>query len=486
MAINDSLNSEKQRIREQLKTEFDKISCDELDKKIEHDISEWEIGVRKSLFEDMPFREDGQKLRHAELDLKSHGANRDSIKDDLDHFKTFVPEEDVSFWIDKIERVSLKGKTNKSDDHSLESIRRNEQEAWRKAYDSKVTNWQLKKIQEARDSFMKGLKDQLKKLMEIKDALEALGIEPGVLWDTSIGTLSSSDISFLKQWAEYLKNDENVKKLCELIGRMNNAQKSLKEEIIKATTTYRTSVPDITSKEEIIGIELGRDLENLVPHEISLMGDDDTAVLFDLKFVENRLMCFSKQGYTELKESLEIEEVQMVEDKRNGPMIICVDTSGSMAGAPENIAKALTLSLSSKAVSQKRNCYLINFSTGIHTMDLTPPKGMNDLIDFLKTSFHGGTDVHPALSHGISMMNKENYEKADMLVISDFVMPDIGKSYLDSMNECREKGCRFYSVSVGDFMKSINSIFDKSWTYDPNTGSINSLNEIIEDIVHIS
>jgi len=483
MTIDDNLSSEKQSIVNQLKTEFDKISCNNLNEKIERDASEWEAGVRKSLFEDMPFRKNGQKLRFAESDLRINGADSDSIEDDLRHFKDLVPEEDTSFWINKSEKATSKGRSNKSNDHSLESIRRNEQEAWRKAYDKKVTVWQLERIEEARSEFIKNLKSQLEKLVDIKETLESLGVEPGVLWDTSLGTLTSSDISFLKQWAEYLKNDKNIKDLCELIGRMHSAQKSLKEEIIKATTTYRTSVPDITSKEEIVGIELGRNLENLVPHEISLMGDENTSVLFDLKYVEDRLMCFSKQGYSELEKSVETEEVHMVEDERNGPMIICVDTSGSMAGAPENIAKALTLSLSSKAASQKRNCFLINFSTSIVTLDLTPTKGMKELIDFLKMSFHGGTDVHPALSHGISMMKTEGYEKADMLVISDFVMPSINKSYETALNECKAKGCGFYSVSIGNFNNVTASNFDKNWSYNPRTGTINLLNEVIQNVI---
>ena len=485
-SIDDVINVEHKEIKEHLESEFNKLLCGELEQKISDNLQEWEIGLRQSLFKDMPFREQRQRLNYAELDFKTHGATNESINEDLKYFKELAPEEDVSFWVGKCKKAISDDKKTLSNnlDQELSYIRRNEQEVWRRTYEKKVFEWQLKRIQEERDNILKKLKDWLKKIEEINDALNELGVEPGVLWDTSIGTLCSSDISFLKQWAEYLKNNSNVKKLCEMIGRMKKEQKSLKEEIIKTTTTYRTAVPDISSKEEIIGIELGRDIENLVPHEFSLMGDDDTSILFDLKFVENRLMCFSKQGYSETEEELEIEEVHMIEDQRNGPMVICVDTSGSMAGAPENIAKAITLSLSSKAVSQKRNCYLINFSTKICTIDLTPPKGMKDLIDFLKLSFHGGTDIHPALSHGLAMMKQEDYEKADMLVISDFVMPNISDDHLKLMNECRSKKCKFYSLSIGSFGAHAisNNVFDNNWTYEPKSGSINLLNKIVDDI----
>ncbi len=109
-------------------------------------------------------------------------------------------------------------------------------------------------------------------------------------------------------------------------------------------------------------------------------------------------MSFSKQSYKiEIIEENIQETVSIADDEKMGPIIICLNTSGSMSGASENIAKALTLCLSSRAVSQKRKCYLINFSTSIKTLDLTPPKGIRDLIDFLKMSFHGGNDVAPAL-----------------------------------------------------------------------------------------
>jgi len=40
-------------------------------------------------------------------------------------------------------------------------------------------------------------------------------------------------------------------------------------------------------------------------------------------------------------------------DESQGPMIICVDTSGSMSGSPETVAKAVTLFMASKAREPK-------------------------------------------------------------------------------------------------------------------------------------
>ncbi len=45
-----------------------------------------------------------------------------------------------------------------------------------------------------------------------------------------------------------------------------------------------------------------------------------------------------------------------------GPIILCLDTSGSMRGARETVAKALALECLRGANRQRRPCYLYAFS----------------------------------------------------------------------------------------------------------------------------
>lgn len=90
-------------------------------------------------------------------------------------------------------------------------------------------------------------------------------------------------------------------------------------------------------------------------------------------------------------------------------MFVCIDTSGSMNGAPETVAKAVALFMATKAKEQKRPCYLINFSTNIDTLDFSADVGMESLMRFLQMSFHGGTDVTPALEHALDMMEKDTH-----------------------------------------------------------------------------
>ena len=188
-----------------------------------------------------------------------------------------------------------------------------------------------------------------------------------------------------------------------------NKEASKAEKIkIMETVQYENTVIDYSSKEEICGISFSNKIEDALPQELGLLADDDMSLLFDLKFVERRLMSFEKMGYASEKVSKVEEKEKTVEKKeKKGPVIVCVDTSGSMSGNPENIAKALTLCLASMAHKQDRQCFLINFSTDIETFDFSKDKGLSELLKFLQMGFHGGTDVFPALWKGLEMMKDE-------------------------------------------------------------------------------
>ncbi len=463
---------------------FSSLQDQAFNQKLIEKIQHWENSTQQHLANTNPFEKHRIKLVASEWDFKAHGGCEKSVKSDLAEYKLFDPEVNTQFWEDKLSTFKKDVKKEPDNKQSLiDAIRRNEQEAWRKDYERKLLEWQLNEIQARRNSFLKELDEWFNSLKKLQDVFEGLGIQPGLLWDMSLETLSQQDISFLKKWADYLKNDKGIQQLCDLMGRLQREAKSHRTEIINSTFQYSMTTTDIHSNEEIVGIELGRDLENVIPQELALLSDPDVAVLFDLKYVENRLMCFSKQGYkTEVFDENIQEEVTVVEDDKMGPIIICVDTSGSMSGAPENIAKAITLMLSSRAVAQKRKCYLINFSTSIDTLDLTPPKGVGDLVAFLKMSFHGGTDVAPALHEGLRMMSDSDYKKADLLIISDFVLDGLPSNIVAMCQKQRNEENRFFALSIGNFgMRRVDdNIFDQNWIYNPNSGGISEINNVLE------
>lgn len=297
----------------------------------------------------------------------------------------------------------------------------------------------------------------------------------------NIEKLSRKMLDFQK-WSKILERD-SVKKLCDMLGKIHKAQKKHEMEKYTKEEIFHTKIPTPYAKEEISGVTLGRDLENVLPQELALLDDKDFSILFDLKFAENRLFCFEKQGYIDNVESKTTthERQKEVEDKK-GPIILCIDTSGSMSGTPETIAKAIALFMAKRAMDTKRKCFLINFSVGIHTLDLTPPNGLFELMDFLEMSFSGGTDALPALRAGLKKMREENYKKADLLMISDFMFSDYSFGNLAGQKGATNK-C--YALYVGDFDSrnaKKSTFFDKEFYYNNIDNSIGTLSEMKERI----
>lgn len=295
-----------------------------------------------------------------------------------------------------------------------------------------------------------------------------------------IDNLSKRMIDFAK-WLRLLEQ-ESIKKLCDMLGKLHKAQKKIELETYTLQRTFNATIPTLYAKEEISGVTLGRDLENVLPQELALLDDKDFSILFDLKFAENRLFCFEKQGYEDISmiEEISQEREKEVEDKK-GPIILCVDTSGSMSGMPETIAKAIALFMAQRAMETKRKCYLINFSVGISTLDLTPPNGFFELMSFLEMSFSGGTDAIPALKAGLAKMREESYKKADLLVISDFVFSDYNLAGFKDLAKTKDKQNKCYALYVGNFSndKSTKSIlFDKEFYYNGSTHGVDELVEI--------
>ncbi|MDG1582834.1 VWA domain-containing protein [Pseudomonas sp. GOM6] len=349
---------------------------------------------------------------------------------------------------------------------------------WQKAMDKARAEWELERIAMLRREFMEELEAFLQLLQQLHQQLEMLGLDSGLFLDLSKGNLSAKEIERFQRWAKYLASDPGVRSLCDLLGKLRQLELSERIERAQVRYTQAIELPDINSREEIIGIRLGRDIEHVLPSELALLAEPETSILFDLKYVESRLMCFDMQGIQRVQQHHQKEELRSVEEAaKQGPMVICVDTSGSMDGMPETIAKAVALFIAGKARQQKRACYLINFSTGIETLDLGDDFGMEALIKFLGMSFYGGTDAIPALGHALGVMQSETYERADLLMISDFIMASLPGQLRQQIEQQRTHGNRFYSLVVGDcyMTQRLTSLFDHEWVYDPHSSQIHEL-----------
>ncbi|MCW5755557.1 MAG: VWA domain-containing protein [Phycisphaeraceae bacterium] len=100
--------------------------------------------------------------------------------------------------------------------------------------------------------------------------------------------------------------------------------------------------------------------------------------------------------------------------------------SGSMQGAPETVAKAVTLEAVRIANAEKRDCFLYAFSgpKQVAEFDLTTKRGgVQALLEFLGCSFHGGTDVAEPMGRALKRVESAKWSRADIIVVSDGEFP---------------------------------------------------------------
>ncbi len=453
---------------------------DSLASQVTQYVEGWKRDAQATLTNECPFAEHTHKLDHWRRESAvgdiSRASFQGAVKDYLALCKASQHPADPPFW-QKQAAESFGQDAEKPREDKAVSCQLLATE-WQKVLDKARNGWELTRIEQLRRQLMERLESMLKLLQQLQPLLEELGLDPGLLVDLSSGQLSAQDLAQFQKWASYLANDKGLHALCDLLGKIRQIDLSEKIERVKINHTLDLYLPDINSREEIVGIRLGRDLEHVLPSEKALLADDETALLFDLKFVESRLMSFDMAGMQTQHLHVEREEERQVnEEEKRGPMILCVDTSGSMSGAPETIAKAMTLFLATKAREKQRPCYLINFSTGIETLELSGKWGLASIIDFLKMSFHGGTDAAPALGHALKTMAAETYQKADLLIISDFIMADLPPATLANIEKQRGEGNRFYSLVVGSayMVQRLKSLFDHEWVYNPTTSTVHEL-----------
>ena len=501
------IDKETIKIRDDLVRDYFALKDDRIKANLDNELLEWKSFVGERIKINNPFIENKNQLTNSKEELERYIFTIERIKNDFSNYldlrKIAKANIEDKYWNSEIERLErLKSKEKIPESNKLKIVNKinktkslNEEvllsrkhllQQWQKTLDEEYLKWELNEINRFRNELLKKLKNWLDLLEEINKILSDLSIEPGLLFDLSNGNITLNDIDELNKWLNYISKTKGVKELCDLLGKLRMAEKSTKQEIIKSITHIEETKIDVNSKEEIVGIKLGKDIEYVIPEELALLSDEDTSILFDLKYIEGRLLCFDMEGIQ--NNLLEIEEEQTIlsfEEEKLGPIIICVDTSGSMSGSPEIIAKAVSLYLATRAKNQNRDCYLINFSKGIETINLTDNMGLKELLYFLSKSFYGGTDVEPALIHAVDILKKENYKKSDILVISDFIMGNLSDNLIKNIKEIKKSHNRLYSLAIGNLFKNQRNreIFDNEWVYNPDSNSINNIKNIIDEIV---
>jgi uncharacterized protein with von Willebrand factor type A (vWA) domain len=206
--------------------------------------------------------------------------------------------------------------------------------------------------------------------------------------------------------AKLLTDNQRIKDLAYKMGR----------NYISEEKKSATKIPEL-SKSEVHGTHRSNDLMRMLPSELVNLEDETLETLFYARLLENNLLTYELKGITHVNgESDEISQ------KQTGPVVACLDTSGSMAGQPLLKAKALLLAIANILKQEQRSLHVLLFGANgeLKEFSMSDPNKSAGLLNFLQQGFGGGTDFETPLKHALDIIKANaDYIKADILMVSD-------------------------------------------------------------------
>lgn len=178
--------------------------------------------------------------------------------------------------------------------------------------------------------------------------------------------------------------------------------------------------------QETRGLTRSGDLGRLLPAEAATLARGrrvrQSRLLFFARLAEQGLQTYQRDGWGEFPTRVpayDRREVRPTADR--GPILLCVDTSGSMRGARETVAKALALECMRAAREQERGCYVFAFAGPKDVRELElgqDAAGVSRLLDFVEATFNGGSDFNEPLKRCLDRLSEAEWANSDVLLVS--------------------------------------------------------------------
>lgn len=335
--------------------------------------------------------------------------------------------------------------------------------------------------------------DQITRNMKLKGISEQRAVQA---WEMMKNAWTETE--FERRLNEMKIQDQypEIKEIVAKMGRVADANG--KDRLTIASGVDMTM--EHSAGSDIEGITVGDDLNSLLPLELAQYSDEDMEGLFIYKYRTRRLQTFRYKS----EMAKPSRKLGFTHASRKGPMIVCLDTSASMYGTPERISSTLIALLEETAEELERDCFLIDFSVSTRAIDLMEKRkaqrlrklGLNvsaedfslansaDSTDssastasgnssFSDSGSHsgfastgrsvrrqpstthlpfigGGTSAKKMMKQMFELLDNDglHYVNADVLWITDFLIPDPPQSMLARFKEYRDTGTRFYGIRI--------------------------------------
>jgi uncharacterized protein with von Willebrand factor type A (vWA) domain len=287
-------------------------------------------------------------------------------------------------------------------------------------------------------------------------------------WDLSSAILHESLFELVKKAGDILQKNDSIREIARRLGRLQQAERKYLDERLRDSSKPERWAILRAAKSSLVGVRESDDISSMISSEATLLLSRETESLFYMKFVEKKLLTYDYQVEERSQTLSPLMKAKKSRLQRRGPIIIAVDTSGSMQGDAEESAKALAFALTRIAFSQRRDVHVISFSNDAESITLSPSKegSLEKLIRFLLMSFHGGTDLEVGLDNALGKLREATFRQADVVFLTDGMASRIDPTRVTAMDAARAEGVRFYTILVGNGANpDLFAQFDFNWQF---------------------
>jgi uncharacterized protein with von Willebrand factor type A (vWA) domain len=207
----------------------------------------------------------------------------------------------------------------------------------------------------------KALAAAAEEVESLREGCAALGMGPG--------SPGSNDPKAIAEMFRRVRDDPALRRICELAGRFRRVAQS------------RQRMKSSHGVDEVVGIETGGDLARLLPSELARLALPELEMDTLRRLAERQCQQREMRGF---------------EPAGKGPVLVCVDESGSMSGEKGHAAKALALAMAWVARRQRRWCAVVAYSGDSGERLLALPPGRWDeaaLVEWLSEFIGKGSDI---------------------------------------------------------------------------------------------
>ncbi|GMU61120.1 MAG: hypothetical protein AMXMBFR34_28830 [Myxococcaceae bacterium] len=222
---------------------------------------------------------------------------------------------------------------------------------------------------------------------ESAEGLSGVGFGPGVVQGARTSGSTSRSLS------QRLKKDDRLARIAMLAGKFKRI----------AAAKQKSKVRH--GADEVSDVEVGANLSRLLPSELARLAHPMLRRAFLASLVENRAMQYRLSGTDSLG---------------RGPLVVCLDKSGSMDGPKDIWATAVALALLEVAHRQQRPFALLCFDGAVkHEARVGVGEALPEESLFVSAS--GGTNITGVLARALSIIQEGDgaLKKADVVLITD-------------------------------------------------------------------